>query len=176
PRLLPHCAQRRRHALYAAHHDLGGGDLHTGGAGLPGVDVLGVPQAADRRPHPDAVRPFDPRLLRHARATIGYLAVLVAVGVAAAGLVLVQADLLATGIAAVDTGVLVPLAAVVAGRALLAWGTEVAAFRASAAVKSSLRRAVLGHALRLGPRWLAGQRTGELTTLITRGVDALDGY
>jgi thiol reductant ABC exporter CydD subunit len=32
------------------------------------------------------------------------------------------------------------------------------------------------HALRLGPRWLSGQRSGELTTLATRGLDALDPY
>jgi ATP-binding cassette, subfamily C, bacterial CydD len=30
--------------------------------------------------------------------------------------------------------------------------------------------------LRLGPAWLGGQRTGEITTLATRGLDGLDPY
>ncbi|HEY6498466.1 MAG TPA: thiol reductant ABC exporter subunit CydD, partial [Streptosporangiaceae bacterium] len=32
------------------------------------------------------------------------------------------------------------------------------------------------HVLRLGPAWLGGQRTGEITTLSTKGLDALDPY
>ena len=46
----------------------------------------------------------------------------------------------------------------------------------SAAVTSELRGRLLRHATRLGPQWLGSQRTGELTTLALRGVDALDGY
>ena len=48
-------------------------DLHAGGAGLPGLDLLGLPQADRGPPHPAAatpaaaaaVRPLDPRLRRH---------------------------------------------------------------------------------------------------------------
>ena len=68
------------------------------------------------------------------------------------------------------------LAVAVAGRALLAWGGEVAAHRASAKVKSQLRRGLLDQAVRLGPSWLARQQTGELATLATYGTDAMDGY
>ena len=128
---------------------------------------------------------LDPRLLRHARQTAVYIAVLVALGAAAAGLVIAQAQLLSGAIAgAVDhgatltslRGIVIALAAVLAGRALIAWATEAASYRASAAVKSQLRRQVLARAAALGPRWLAGRRTAELTELATEGIDALDGY
>jgi ATP-binding cassette subfamily C protein CydCD len=68
------------------------------------------------------------------------------------------------------------LVAVVCGRALVGWLTELAAHRASAAVKSELRGRLLERATALGPGWLSGQRTGSLVALATRGVDALDDY
>jgi ATP-binding cassette subfamily C protein CydCD len=68
------------------------------------------------------------------------------------------------------------LAAVACGRALVSWLTELAAHRASAAVKSELRGRLLERAAALGPGWLSGQRTGSLVALATRGVDALDDY
>jgi thiol reductant ABC exporter CydD subunit len=128
------------------------------------------------------LKPLDPRLLRYARASRGYLVACVVLGVASAALIVAQATLLAAGISTVFhgrtglRGILVGLAGVVAGRALLAWAQEVAAHRAAAAVKSQLRGRLLAHVVRLGPGWLTGQRAGELTTLATRGVDALDGY
>jgi ATP-binding cassette, subfamily C, bacterial CydD len=130
------------------------------------------------------VKPLDPRLLRTAGATKGFLAATVALGAASAVLVVAQATLLAGGIAAVVGGAgpaalrgpLIALAAVVAGRALLAWAQEAAATRAAATVKSQLRARLLAKVVRLGPGWLTTQRSGELTTLATRGLDALDGY
>ncbi|MCF2437318.1 hypothetical protein LV779_38040 [Streptomyces thinghirensis] len=68
------------------------------------------------------------------------------------------------------------LVAVACGRALVGWLTELAAHRASAAVKSELRSRLLERATMLGPGWLSGQRTGSLVALATRGVDALDDY
>ncbi|MEQ7124762.1 thiol reductant ABC exporter subunit CydD [Actinopolymorpha sp. B11F2] len=121
------------------------------------------------------MRPLDPRLLRQARATGLYVGFCVALGAAAAGLVIAQASLLADGIAD-GSPVLVPLGAVVVARAVLMWLQEVAAGRASAAVKSTLRQRLLAHALALGPSWLAGERKAALTTLATTGLDALDGY
>ncbi|MGH3659749.1 MAG: ABC transporter ATP-binding protein/permease, partial [Micromonosporaceae bacterium] len=112
-----------------------------------------------------------------------YAALCVAIGAASAGLVIAQAGLLADGIAdgmatgiADGSAVLVPLATVVVARAALVWLQEVAAVRASAAVKSSLRQGLVAHALVLGPAWLAGERKAALTTLATTGLDALDGY
>ncbi|GHD78953.1 ABC transporter [Streptomyces mirabilis] len=71
---------------------------------------------------------------------------------------------------------LVLLVAVAIGRAVVSWLTELAAHRASAAVKSELRGRLLERAAALGPGWLSGQRTGSLVALATRGVDALDDY
>ena len=68
------------------------------------------------------------------------------------------------------------LLAVLAGRAVTAYGGELAALRAAAAVKSQLRRQLTAHVVRLGPAWLGGQQSGEITTLSTKGLDALDPY
>ncbi len=131
------------------------------------------------------MKPFDPRLLRHARRARLPVAAVAGLGVLAAGLIIVQAQLLADGIAAAFTGgatlaalrgVLVALAAVLAGRVAVAWAGEIASYRASAAVKAELRRSFLARAVELGPRWLAGRRSAELTALATEGIEALDGY
>ncbi|MEU4681752.1 thiol reductant ABC exporter subunit CydD [Streptomyces xinghaiensis] len=131
------------------------------------------------------MKPVDPRLLRYARATRTFLLAAVALGLAGAGLVVAQAVLLAEVIVgAFQRGLdadgltteLLLLVAVSAGRALVSWLTELAAHRAGASVKSELRTRLLDHATRLGPGWLSSQRTGELTALATRGIDALDGY
>ena len=130
-------------------------------------------------------RPSDRRLLRYARPARAYLAGLVVVTIGVAGLVILQAQLLATAIAGAFSGgldrpalegTIAVLAAVVAGRAALSWAIEALSYRASAGVKSQLRRDLLRHSVELGPRWLATRRAGELTTLTTVGVDALDAY
>ncbi|MEV4005303.1 thiol reductant ABC exporter subunit CydD [Actinomadura sp. NPDC049753] len=131
------------------------------------------------------MKPLDPRLLRHARTTRPFLAASVLLGAATAGLIIAQATLLAgmltraflhgASLGDLRTPLLL-LLAVVLGRTLVAWLQEVAAHRSSAAVKSQLRGRLLARALALGPRWLSGERSGELATLATRGIDALDDY
>ncbi|GAQ61747.1 thiol reductant ABC exporter subunit CydD [Streptomyces scabiei] len=131
------------------------------------------------------MKPIDPRLLRYARATRGFLMVVVGLGVVGAALVIAQAMLIAEvvvgafqygmPVSALRTPLLL-LAAVALGRALVSWLTELAAHRASAAVKSELRGRLLERSAALGPGWLSGQRTGSLVALATRGVDALDDY
>ncbi|MFJ4680934.1 thiol reductant ABC exporter subunit CydD [Kitasatospora sp. NPDC088783] len=129
------------------------------------------------------MRPIDPRLLAHARTTRAFLAGSVLLGGAGAALLVAQAGLIATLVVgsfqhgrAPLWGPLLGLAAVSLGRALVAWLTELTAHRSVAAVKSTLRRQLLDHATALGPGYLAGRRTGDLATLATRGVDALDDY
>ncbi|WP_405636092.1 thiol reductant ABC exporter subunit CydD [Streptomyces sp. NBC_01178] len=131
------------------------------------------------------MKPIDPRLLHHARATRLFLAAVVALGLLGALLVIAQAMLIAEiVVGGFEDGLTVTelrtplllLAAVAVGRALIAWLTELSAHRASAAVKSELRGRLLERATLLGPDWLSGQRTGSLTTLATRGIDALDDY
>ncbi len=131
------------------------------------------------------VKPIDPRLLRYARATRSFLIAVVVLGAAGAGLVVAQAMLIAEmvvgafqdGLASAELRTpLLLLVAVACGRGLVGWLTELAAHRASVAVKAELRGRLLERATALGPGWLSGQRTGSLVTLATRGVDALDDY
>ncbi|WP_260636703.1 thiol reductant ABC exporter subunit CydD [Streptomyces angustmyceticus] len=154
------------------------------------------------------MKPVDPRLLRYARATRGFLVAVVVLGLAGAGLVIGQAMLIAEIVVGafqhhLDAGALATplalLAAISVGRGLVSWLTELAAHRAGAAAKSELRMRLVERAARLGPGAAAGRtapggegspqgadtaagagtpemRTGELTTLATRGIDALDDY
>ena len=131
------------------------------------------------------MKPVDPRLLRHAGTTRTFLLLSTALGTLNAVLVIAQAMLIADivvgafqkseGLTAL-TAPLLALAAVAAARGLTSWATETAAHRASAAVKSELRSQLLTRATALGPDWLTRQRSGELVTLATRGIDALDDY
>ncbi len=126
--------------------------------------------------------PIDPRLLRRASATRGYLVAGVAVGSVTAILTLVQAWLLSSSIGTIfatghDDGLwwaTLALAAVFAGRAGLAWLHQWLAHRTSAAVKSQLRRDIIG--ARLAHPIDSPASTGGLITLVTQGLDALDGY
>jgi thiol reductant ABC exporter CydD subunit len=130
-------------------------------------------------------RAIDPRLLTYARATRPFLIALVVMGTAGAVLIVVQAWLLADIIAAAFAGgkgiaaLSLPFAvllAVVAARATLGWAREVMADRASARVKAQLRDALLEHVAALGPGRAADRWTGQIAVLVTRGIDALDGY
>ena len=128
---------------------------------------------------------LDPRLLRYARTTRRFVVLAVAVGGATALLVVAQAFLIATVVAGAFvehrsvTSLRTPIAvllAVIAGRAALAWAAERAAHRASASAKSELRRAASARIATLGPSGLERRDTGQLSVLMTTGVDALDGY
>ncbi|MBV6701970.1 thiol reductant ABC exporter subunit CydD [Kitasatospora aureofaciens] len=131
------------------------------------------------------MKPVDPRLLGYARTTRAFLAGSVLLGGAGAALVVAQASLIAEIVVrgfqrqatlGELTTPLVLLALTAVGRGLVGWLTELTAHRSVARVKSTLRRRLLDHATALGPSYLAGRRTGELTTLATRGIDALDDY
>ncbi|MEV4559543.1 thiol reductant ABC exporter subunit CydD [Kitasatospora sp. NPDC049285] len=129
------------------------------------------------------MRPIDPRLLAYARTTRAFLAGSVLLGGAGAVLLVAQAALIASLVVRSFQhgehplwGPLLGLALVSLGRALVAWLTELTAHRSVAAVKSTLRRRLLDHATALGPGYLSGRRTGDLATLATRGIDALDDY
>ncbi|MEU8591111.1 thiol reductant ABC exporter subunit CydD [Streptomyces sp. NPDC048664] len=131
------------------------------------------------------MKPIDSRLLRYARGTRFFLMAVIGLGAVAAALVIAQAMLIADVVigafqrhqSAPDLRTsLLLLTAVAAGRGLVAWLTELAAHRSSAAVKSELRGRLLERASALGPSRLGQQRTGALVTLATRGIDALDDY
>jgi thiol reductant ABC exporter CydD subunit len=131
------------------------------------------------------VKALDQRLLGYARATRTFLFLSVALGVFSALLIVAQAWLLADvvsraflggrSLAALQTP-LIALLLVVLARATVAWVAELAASRSSARAKSQLRAALLERVATLGLDSSREQRTGELAVLVTRGIDALDGY
>ncbi|GAA2056767.1 thiol reductant ABC exporter subunit CydD [Catenulispora yoronensis] len=131
------------------------------------------------------MKPVDPRLVRRAAPVRVLLAALTGLGVADAALLLVQATLLADLVSRLvlaphaTASFVAPVAGLIAasaGRALVAWVREVCAARTGSRVKALLRLDLLRR-LAAGPARAADrERTGELATLATRGVDALDGY
>ncbi|MGD9990322.1 thiol reductant ABC exporter subunit CydD [Pseudonocardia sp.] len=133
------------------------------------------------------MKPLDPRLLRAARAVRTHVAVTAACGFALTGLILTQAWLVAHIIGGATGGQgldeLGPLVAAVAGvaigRAVLAYGAEAAALRSAARAKSQLRRRIVAHVTAADGRHAPGRgpaTAGEVATLTTRGLDALDDY
>ena len=131
------------------------------------------------------MRPLDPRLLRRARAARAYVLLTAALGLLTAGLVVAQALLLAAALAPVVTGAagwsdVAPwvgaLAVVVVLRVLVTGAQERFAHRSATRAVAELREQVVTHAVALGPRWLAGAEAAGVTTLATRGLDALEPY
>ncbi|MBN9733960.1 MULTISPECIES: thiol reductant ABC exporter subunit CydD [unclassified Pseudonocardia] len=144
------------------------------------------------RPAP-ASPPVDPRLVRTASAVRVHLLVAAVCGVAATGLILAQAWLVSRVVAGATpafTGdgsplgpgsgldVLWPLVVGVAGvalaRALLSYGAESAALRSAARAKSQLRMQLVRRLAAAPPD--PSRSTGQVVTLATRGLDALDDY
>ncbi|MEJ8280106.1 thiol reductant ABC exporter subunit CydD [Pseudonocardia spirodelae] len=137
--------------------------------------------------------PVDPRLLRTASAVRRHLVVAAVCGVAATGLILAQAWLVSRVVAgatpsfALDGAVTGPgaglgtlaglvgaLAVVAVARALLSYGAEAAALRSAARAKSQLRMQLVRRLAVTGAD--PARSTGEVVTLATRGLDALDDY
>jgi len=125
--------------------------------------------------------PINPRLLREAGATRGFIIGVGATGVAQSFLVIAQATIIAGTVTRIvenrsTDGVWTAvgwLLAVFAARGVLTWLTSVLAHRASAGVKSSLRRRVL--AARLANPG-SQTSTASIVTVMTSGLDAIDAY
>src|SRR5207253_146598 len=71
---------------------------------------------------------------------------------------------------------LVLLAVAITVRASMIWAGEGIGHRTAAALIASLRLRRLRELLARGPFGLARERTGELATLLTAGLDSLDAY
>ena len=65
---------------------------------------------------------------------------------------------------------------VLVGRFVIVWIGEGAAGNIALIVKNALRRSLLEKIERLGPVYVTGERSGEITALLVQGLDALDGY
>ncbi len=145
----------------------------------------GGPDVATPPRERSGLRPFDPRLIARARSVQWVLATDAAAGLAATLLLLLQVVLVAGVVAdaaqgrisSVSTGVLVALAAVIAGRAALAQVVETSGRRAATTVMSGLRAELVAHQLRGGDaRETADVDSGELATAAVQGVDGLETY
>ncbi|MFI6942098.1 ABC transporter ATP-binding protein/permease [Streptomyces sp. NPDC050418] len=77
---------------------------------------------------------------------------------------------------AVDGGAVAWAAAAVAARGIAGWAQATAAQRAASDIKLALRTGLLDAAARRSPYDPDGRRAGETSTLLTRGLDALDPY
>lgn len=126
--------------------------------------------------------PIDPRLVKRAAATRPFLAGMVLVGGLGAFLTIAQAWWLSQAISDVFynrkldlvVAAIPVLVAVFAGKALLAWLNNVLAHRAAASVKSQLRVDIMR--ARLNRPLDSSTSTSGLVTLVTQGLDALDGF
>lgn len=131
------------------------------------------------------MRPFDPRLLRYARATRGLLIGLGLLAFVQAGTAIALAGLIALMVTAVFekgetlvdlTPSLAALLVVVVVRPLVVYLQESWSTRASARVKADLSRQLVAHVADLGPSWLVAGRRSRLVVLLSSGLDALDEY
>ncbi|WIY82353.1 thiol reductant ABC exporter subunit CydD [Propionimicrobium sp. PCR01-08-3] len=132
--------------------------------------------------------PLDPRLLKRATATRGFLVAVAATGIVGACCIIVQAWLIAQAVSGVFyagsidfdgplagfSSYLWALAGVFCLRAGLSWLNSWLAHRASASVKSQLRTDLM--AARLARPLDASTPSSTLIHLATQGLDALDGY
>jgi ATP-binding cassette subfamily C protein CydD len=125
--------------------------------------------------------PVDPRLLRYASGARWFLGAGAVLGLVQTASIVAVAWFAASGIAEAIAGrsfvpELTGLVLAVAVRAATMWALEATGARAASVVKSQLRTTVLAAITRRGPGWMAGQNAGRLTTVVGRGLDALDGY
>ncbi len=128
---------------------------------------------------------FSPRLLRQAeRAWIG-LGLIILTGLVGGLLIVAQGRLLSNVIAGVHlqgwkldtaTPILGWLILVIIGRFLVTWLGEGTAGSVAIRVKNQLRQELLAKMVRLGPARLSAERSGEITAVLTQGLDSLDAY
>lgn len=150
------------------------------------MDVLGVSPAFGTSGQGQLLMlPLDRRFLQYTRATRWFVAVSVVIGVLSASLLIVQAGAIAHVVAQTvegDAGAsdlrgsFAVIVVTVVVRAALAWLASMCAIRASVSAKSELRHHVLDRLSVAGPEWLYEARAGSMALLVSRGVDALDGF
>jgi len=138
----------------------------------------------ESEPARERSRPVDPRLLRYARASRSFFALIALVGIAQTVVIVAIAWLLTRAITGVIDGMPLPelsatlgflLAAFVMRSALL-WLREWASARAAARVEAQLRAGLADAVGRLGPGWLSTRNSAQLAVTAGRGLDALDAY
>ncbi|KJL36804.1 ATP-binding/permease protein CydD [Microbacterium ginsengisoli] len=128
--------------------------------------------------------PLDPRLLRYARATRGFLAVQAAIVLAQSGVIVgfawVVSRALTGAIGGAPIGELLPLvaagAALVLVRGVLIAASERVSAAGAARASLQLRAALIAAVEKLGPAWLSQRSTTALAVTAGHGLEALDAY
>lgn len=128
---------------------------------------------------------IDKRLLAEARIARLHLMLTVGLGFLVGLVIVLQALFLSRAVSSVFLGgqeladvkgVLAMLAALALLRAALRWGSDASAQRLARQVKADLRGRLMACIVSLGPAHAALERSGELTTTVVEGVEALDAY
>lgn len=128
---------------------------------------------------------IDKRLLAEARIARLHLVSTVGLGFLVGVVVVLQAFLLSRVVDGAFLGhrpwpelrpLLLGLVVMALLRSVLGWGRDVSSHGLARLVKADLRARVLDRIVGLGPGFSAGERSGELTTTVVEGVEALDAY
>jgi ATP-binding cassette subfamily C protein CydD len=128
---------------------------------------------------------LDRRLLKHVTRAPREPILAIGLGLVGAILLVSQAWLLSQLIGRVfldgaDLATVTPylagLLVLALGRGIATWQGQVAALCLAGRVKSALRLQLTNHLTALGPAYIRRERSGELTNVLTEGIDALDGY
>ena len=61
-------------------------------------------------------------------------------------------------------------------RAILAWGSSISAKTIAVQIKGRVRKLLLDKLKELGPAYLQGEQSGEISNTVGEGVEALDAY
>ena len=127
----------------------------------------------------------DRRLLAHAWEARLALILTVGLGLLAGVVVVGQAYLLSRAVSRAFLGgqgldrlhsLLAAFLGLSLARGALTWGSDAAAGRIAGRVKGELRQRLAAHLVELGPAYVRGERSGELTNTLVEGIEALDAY
>jgi ATP-binding cassette subfamily C protein CydD len=125
------------------------------------------------------------RLFREAGKSKLLLSGTVLLSLIGTGLLIAQAAGLSSVIANVFLGgktleqvtpTLLLLAGLIFVRGFTIWGIEISSSTLAVKVKQDLRNLVVEKILRLGPTFLEGERSGEITSTLTQGIELIDAY
>lgn len=132
----------------------------------------------------ERMRPVDPRLLRYATASRGFLVVTAAIVLAQTGVIVGVAGVLTSALVGAIGGTpideLWPLLGAGAGlvllRGLLIVASERVSARGGARASLQLRAALVAAVAKLGPAWLGQRNAAALSVTAGHGLEALDAY
>ena len=131
------------------------------------------------------MKPFNPRLLQHAKDAKKYIILLVITGTFSTALILAQSFFISRAITPIiDKSqtlsqvmwAVYSLIAVFAMRIAISYINEAYGHRAALRTIYDLRTQVIEHAGKLGERWLAGGKISSTITLVTEALDDLEPY